>query len=461
MTNKFRALVLSLWLAVSLVVPNRQAYAVAPLLPLAISMATAAGEMLAAESVFAAGTSLIGAMLLVGIVITPGDTSESQLRVPVTSNATAVDAAMPPPSAPPTAAAVQGYTWWGGTTSAQAGCAAYVAYQQEVNPTPGYDKTVTGVSVNGNTAVCNWQVSNGTTTYPQQTGLMGTPVSVCPTGYVSGGGGCVLQNARTAVPDGKADVPRTASGYQAPTSSNDADTMPSYAQVNNGTVYAAGRNSAGQPVMIQYSVSPDGTRTYITHYTQSESGGQSVVNTRSLAVDSASGQVLSANSANAQGSISAPGTGALPTVSTGAAVTPGTATDIVFPTDYARTGEAAAAAGSINARIDANAQTVKDAIEAQSDISSASLDDPLAPTDQELKDVMFKDTFTPLLSWSIPAHSSQCPTADLSFTMFGHYTPLILDAHCTIFEMPNVKSVLSVVMDVVWSVVALFILLGA
>ena len=448
MNKRIRALVLAIAFTLSSIVPMRSANAIVPLaVGLVVSAIGPAGTVAVADLLTAGVTAVIGGVI-VALAITP-TTADAPVRVPLVSDKPTIDAAMPPPTAPLTGP-VSGGSVPDGMCQPCSSCNG------------NFGPAITCAACYKWTGGAAWNSCRENTTGIVKTGediANAGPVS-CGQGYTLSNGACVLVNPRVAVPDTKYDVERTPSGYQGG-ATTEADSVPPYASIGAGSggsasglgsagsspgkVIVAGRNSSGQPVMIEYAVSADGTRTYITHYTQSESAGQTIVNKQAITVDAATGQVTGVNASASQGSISGAGAGSIPAVDTGANSEP-----IVFPTDYARTGEAASAAN-----------TIKSAIDAQSDISSASLADPVVPSDQELRDVLFKDTFTPLLSWSIPGHSSVCPTADLSFTMFGHYTPLTLDAHCTIFNMPNVKGVLSVVMQVVWSVVALFILLGA
>lgn len=121
--------------------------------------------------------------------------------------------------------------------------------------------------------------------------------------------------------------------------------------------------------------------------------------------------------------------------------------NIEFPSDYARQGEAQTAANSINAelgpKIDKITETGADPV------------DPLQPQGSEFDQAFFQGTFTNLLGWQLPAHTSQCPTS--GFDWNGQtYT---INSHCQL--VADHFSALSTVMAVVWTVLALFILLGA
>lgn len=126
---------------------------------------------------------------------------------------------------------------------------------------------------------------------------------------------------------------------------------------------------------------------------------------------------------------------------------------IQFPSDYARQGEASSAANTMNTRLD----RIHDDLTKTAQAPEA----PAVPDASEFKTGFFDGTFDALKAWRLPGHSSQCPTADLSFTFWGHYFDLNFDAHCQILESPTVQSVAEVSLQVVWLLAALFIVLGA
>lgn len=125
----------------------------------------------------------------------------------------------------------------------------------------------------------------------------------------------------------------------------------------------------------------------------------------------------------------------------------GGTTTVQFPSDYSRAGEAGLAAQSIN-----------DALGPKLDkISETGTDptDPAQPQGTEFDQAFFQGTFNSLLGWQMPAHASQCPTSSFDFNSQS-YT---INAHCQL--VANHFSVLASVMSAVWTVLALFILLGA
>jgi len=127
------------------------------------------------------------------------------------------------------------------------------------------------------------------------------------------------------------------------------------------------------------------------------------------------------------------------------ATSTGTGTDtgsVVFPSDYARAGEAAQAANTIKTSVD----QLKDRL-----TDSAAVADPEAPQYTN----HWGDTFTGLLSWSLPAHTSTCPVA--TFDAFER--TFRMDSHCQLAA--DYWETLRVAMVVVWVILALFILLRA
>lgn len=123
------------------------------------------------------------------------------------------------------------------------------------------------------------------------------------------------------------------------------------------------------------------------------------------------------------------------------------ATKIDFPSDYARQGEAKTAADSINSTLGPKIDKITE--------TGADPADPLQPQGSEFDQAFFQGTFTNLLGWQVPAHSSQCPTS--GFTWNGQ--TYVMDSHCQL--VTSHFSALAAVMAVVWTVIALFILLGA
>ena len=121
---------------------------------------------------------------------------------------------------------------------------------------------------------------------------------------------------------------------------------------------------------------------------------------------------------------------------------------ITFPTDYARQGEASAAAGTITPKLD----TLHNDLSTQAEVP-----DPVLDT-SEFQTAFFHDTFTGLLAWRLPAHSSVCPTVTFSLApvLAGSY---VMDSQCTV--LGQVSGGISAAFIVLWLLVALFVVLKA
>lgn len=452
--KRIRAFWLAVVFALSVVVPVRQANSAFPLIALGVMAYNAAGAVVTTD-ILAAGVSALIGGTIVALAITPS-TADAPMRVPLVSDQPTIDAVMPPPAAPATAAKVTKFDWYNNFYYSD--CVAAIASNFPRSAGATWQEACSAIGGTASGGGCTKSVAPVSQCNMAETAtFLAWAVEDCPTGYTQSGSTCVLVNARVAVPDQKYDVPVPAgggAGYQAPSSGQEGDSMPKYASFSGGKVYASGKDSSGRPVQIEYAVSPDGTKTYITHYTQTEDAAQTTVKTQSITVDRATGQVTGATAATAAGSITAPtSANAVGTVTTGAAITSGAASSspIVFPTDYARAGEAGAAATTINTKLDT---LHRDLTEKGADIA-----DPVAPEASAFSNAFFNGTFGNLLAWRLPAHTSECPTVTFDYMMFSSHQVHHMDAQCTIAE--QIRPVLSVVMVVVWTVVALFVLLEA
>lgn len=421
--NKRGAFFMALFVAVSSVLPVRDSRAAVPLVGLAVAAISNSGAVVSADLLTSGVTALIGGTLA-AIYLNVGD-AQAPTRVPLLSDKPTIDAVIPPPVATGTvqkqsieSCSCHSSDWSRYTEIAGAGACATACGQ-------------VGGSWSSSAGACYGGVS-----------CAGSVSQSCPPGTTASGDSCVVNDARQVVPDQKYDVSRGQSGYVA---QPEADAMPSYLILDNGVLYAQGKNSSGQPVMIKYAVSADGQKTYITHYTQSEDATQTTVKEQSITVNTSTGAVESATAGTTTGAISpASGAGSVPTVSTGAAVTSGNSSSepIVFPSDYARTGEAAQAAQVVKTAVDG----VKDRLTTTETVS-----DPLVP---EWVDP-WGMTWDGLKGWRLPSHASACPSG--SFSWNG--SQYLINGHCQLFI--DYFAEFSAVMAAIWTVLALFIVLGA
>lgn len=427
------AAMMALLVFVFSVFPSKRSEAVVPLVGLAVAALGPSGTVVSADLLVSGVTALIGGSIM-ALAVTPS-TADAPMRVPLVSDQPTIDAAMPPPVVPATVASSPTVMYYGpggaySYPSAAASCAAGYGPQ---------GATCQDCNASG----CSVYLDGNYQTFYSPPWI---EVSGCPTGYSASGGACGVTAPRAVAADSKYDVPAPvgAGGFAAPSVAQEADSMPAYASFAGGKVYAQGKNSSGQPVVIEYAKNADGTKTYITHYTQTETSGQTEVKTQSVVVDAATGAVTSAGAQTAVGSIApATGAGTVPAVTTGAAVTTGTSSSpIVFPSDYARAGEAASAANTVKTSVD----QLKDKF-----TNSETVDDPTVPDWAD----HWGATFNPLKAWTMPGHASQCPVAGFGWNGVT-YT---IDSHCQLIT--DHWSALQTASVVVWVISALWILLGA
>ena len=446
MTKRLWQYLFIAWFTVaSVVVPYREARAIVPLIPVAISLVTSAGAVIASDALLTHGLAILGAMAVAAIVSMPGDT---RIRIPLTDDQAATNGAMPAPIAAATTTGVTTYTYTvnaapgGSGSSEQAACQNLVDNSQSA--CSNYGTTCSGATVTS--GKCYYTVKNNSSgsSYLAGGGVISktSPVVSCPAGYVTSGATCALSDARLAVPDNNYDLSRSGGSLSAP--AKEADTAPGNLQVVDGGGKIWGTNANGEPFVTTITPSAGGTQ--ISTQTQTASGIQS----NSITV-AATGTISNVQSGTNAGSISLPTTaGVAPTVAVGAATNP---ISITFPTDYARAGEAGSAANTINTRLD----RIHDDLTNPAEVPEA----PALPVASEFTDGFFNETFDSLKAWRVPGHSGQCPTADLSFNAWGHYFDIGFVSHCQILESTSVKSTAEVSFTVLWLIAALFIVLGA
>lgn len=87
-------------------------------------------------------------------------------------------------------------------------------------------------------------------------------------------------------------------------------------------------------------------------------------------------------------------------------------------------------------------------------VAPPSLEDPPTQLFKPIKDLM-----SPWLNWSVPSHSSECPTFQASPSIAGRVFTIDLSTHCTFVE-PYRATVLAVSLAC-WAVLAAFIILAA
>lgn len=414
--------------------PAREAKAVLPVVVAAALSTT--GTVISADILATAATALIGGTIL-ALGFSSGTANAPTVRVPTTSSASNTESAMPIPAAEPTAPIVSG-----GVASPIVDCPARRCDDQSC----GYQDASLALCMTlyggyGGSRYCQVSSScaasggvNVDVTAGQFASYQASPI-VCPSGYSESGGACALSNARLATSDNKVDLARSGDAL---TVASDKDTAPSNLAVTaSGAGQIWGTNSSGQPFVT--TITPNSTTggSDVTTQTQVSSSSGSAVQTNTYSI-AGNGTVTGASSTVASGTITQSSTAtAAPTVSTTSGTSP-----IVFPDDYARQGTAVATLSGVT--------TIANALTTQ-----ASTVDPTVPDTSLFGDAFFKDTFSNLLGWSPPAHSSACPTS--SFSAFGH--DFQVNAHCALVD--DNSAGLRQAMAVVYVLLALFIVLRA
>lgn len=302
-------------------------------------------------------------------------------------------------------------------------------------------------------AVCNYPPSAcGVAVFCSPAGsfssMPSATTSTCSSGYAVSGNFCVLSDARLAVNDGALDLSKDASGFHIlPDINAVQNSKPTI--LPSGAVTLAGLTPAGQPAQITISPMSNGG-TQIQTNLQSNQGTTSTVTSANYTLDPA-GVVTSASGGTQAASLPID-----PATQTSPGVNPTQGTQVnpaqnpfIFPSDYARSGEAQTAANTINPKLD----KLHDDLSITTPVSDPVLPDPATmPT--------FGTTFDSIIGWRVPGHSSVCPkpSVDLSNILGpGHiYT---LESHCTLADQyfPDIRNAAIVA----WTIMALFLILRA
>lgn len=377
------------------------------------------------------------------------DSQGNSTRIGLSDNPAAAPA---PPVAPLTAQPVDTRTWtlpWGGSYGS-----ASDACQNAFTPGACVGSITPSFQGNGDSAICVLTTNN----LPAEgcngssvAGPMASAVvtSACPSGYSSSTDGCVLVEPRKVTPDKKCDLVPVNGKF----SFNDAD-CPNGPSIDHSTavpglrrngevVFMYGSNVAGQPVLANVIINPDGTREVLYHR-------QVLANVETTRINlSPAATITNVSTSVSPGQITSPASvpaqaSSTPTVlDTPIATTDATKNPVIqFPDDYARESTAASTKSGID-------QLHRDLTDTTNQA------DPTLPTSQEFTDSFFKDTFNGLKGWQLPSHSSQCPTG--TFNLFGQ--AFVMDSHCSLIN--GNWGALQAAMGVVWSLMALFIVLRA
>ena len=346
------------------------------------------------------------------------------------------------PVPPGTAGAVDRFTAYSCGISAPQDSAAAVAGLVTANFNNGISYSACTSASNGGCSVGSLCVCSA-----EQGGICAIQTAqVCPAGYSASGGSCVLTtpSAVSYPPDNRCGL-KFAGGVMSydsrdPDCASPGGTSPAVGQVNlsgDGKTLTV-TNTAGTQ-RVQIAVQPDGS-VKITNWTPS-STDPTTTNIQTATVSNpASTPTVTTTQQSATNS-----TGSTAFTQTS---TPGTSNDkpITFPDDYSREATQQAVLTKLG-----EIKTSVDNLTKAADPPA----DPVALTSDDITGVFFSDTFTTLRAWQLPARAVACPT--WSFSVFSHsYT---IDAHCALIE--NQRAFFSSIMLLVWSLAALFIVLGA
>jgi len=478
MTNRR---VVSWAVVVALLVSQGSAWAALPVIYTALRIGAQSYSL---SKLAEAGQSLVGqavkeldaSLAPITNAITGAESTAVGVRIPLSTDASA---AVPVPSAAATATVVYTVNNPGGvsppevfTSSTAAGAQAAACSGFTANKLSYCGATATGVNLRNQTltgSTCNFQyqcVFSGSTGGWLSSSLSVTAVGGCPSGYTYSAGACNLTNARLT--DAVADYSRSGTGFSvysgdtcatcdwlsAQTITNTNDTLRI-----SGMTSPTGVDVISRPMVISVQNTADGGSVLTTQVQRTDGSGATYTQTTTMTVSPASvvtaatvtntAQALTSNAAGNSWTV-----GSAPTSSYAPAATAAAAQTITFPNDYARQGEAAAAASSINSTLGPKLDKLDTDINKITE-TGADPADPTVPGDTEWNDAFFKDTFTSLLGWRLPAHSSQCPVASFDF----NGNTYSINSHCQLIA--DHFGTLSAAMAVVWTVIALFILLAA
>lgn len=437
-TKRLNAWVLSALLVVFTVFPQKHSYAVLPALAVT-AISSGAGAAAVDVGATAVATLVGSSIVALGVMgQLPGQQTYNELRIPLTDDPAKQNQAMPAPVAEPlvqpsSATKYCKYHFCSGSLGGLCSAIAADAGTDRAYLNGEWCSLSEGDLTQGQQAVPNWEDLRGSAVFSLS----------CKTGYVLNGNDCNLTTPKLAASDNKNDVSRTASGYQFG-SNFDADSgssvSPSGApnSAPSPKVSVVGKNSKGEPVVIEITRNSDAS-TDVKVSTQSQVANNTVVKQQNLAI-SPDSVVIAASESVMPGQITN-----IETQSPVVTADPNQkvfSSDIQFPSDYARQGEAAQAANILRPSLDSITTKLTD---------TQTVSDPEVP---EYPDLWGK-TFDKILDWKLPSHSSECPTGSFEF----NNRTFTIDVHCQLIS--NYFGSMSAVMNVVWVVFAFYIVMGA
>lgn len=460
--RKFAARLLLPFLTIWLTVMPTRSYAVLAVIPIAASFALSGGARIAVKQITAAAIGFTLAHFALSKVDSSGNALPGEVRIPV-SDAPAM--AIPAPAASSSTSATTSVKYSGSINGAPWTGYNYFSQEEACSAAftlgfPGGTNYVLvgyiagGPSGDGCYATLPW---TGSTLHGIGT-VAALNVSGCPTGYVLSGGSCSLANAHAAVSDNNLDYEYSAGAFTAP-SSTDADNSSTASNFvsellasstitgNSSGIRIAGGGVNGSfsnaPVVYDVEAVQGGGVRIIERASVVSSSGDSGIQTKTISINSA-GVIGSVSQTTTTGTISYPSATTSGTVDA-SQVNVQTGADPIapsFPSDYARSGEAAAAVVPL-----VNALTNTTAVADPSDLTATDMPG-------------WGNSFDNLRGWSLPNHVSTCPTGQLDLSsVLGAGKVYAFDAHCQLINDNFAQ--LRAAMMVVWTIAALFLLLRA
>lgn len=260
-----------------------------------------------------------------------------------------------------------------------------------------------------------------------------TTTTSCPPGYA--GSTCALTDPNLVkYPIGTPPVYIPINGTLQPDPRN---STPPIARFDPASQY--GLNPVtGMPASLEVVANPDGSIQIISKLEFNTGSG---TQTKVLTVDT-----------NPNGQIIGSGQKVIPTDLLNLTKNPAgapSATGFTFPNDYARQGEADAAAKLITPKLDILHDDLTKTAPVADPANLSAVDMP-----------GWSNTFTNLLSWQLPAHTSACPRPSMDLSaIFGSGSIFTLQSHCDLLN--SNAAPLHSAMLIVFTLSALFIVLRA
>jgi hypothetical protein len=337
MAKRFLSFLLAVAIGWSSVVTPSRAFA-----PVAV---LAAPQIVTASGSYAIG-ALAGLVGLVGMYLEIKDAQNQSVRIPLNGDA------IPAPSAPATAPSQQNHLWFdygAGSPSAAAACQHMLSISGPNTCEWSLDVLV---NVDGTYAACNLVGGKGgsgclpqTSHAWEDTYILTSSTTSCPSGYSVSGSDCVLSDARQAVSDGKRDFAITGTGtnmqFEKLPDLDNCGTQVCTAvdgvlRGDGGytkSIWVPGVHElTGEPALVRVAIAPDGTTVYVDHFDQVNNGQQTQVVQTTATIDTATRTITGVSTNTQVGSISAPTSSTLEPTSTANPTPQNTPTVQVNPT---------------------------------------------------------------------------------------------------------------------------------